>query len=95
MYLADWSPSVNGAILLTLAALVFVPFKWVYPSRTPVLAVPTNVLAAVWAALMLVMLWQYPNVSPSLFWASWAFPVYYVSLSVFLAVGNRSGVRRT
>jgi phosphatidylcholine synthase len=84
IFIAQWPPPVNAAILLTLAALVFVPFKWVYPSRTPVLAVLTNVLGAVWALLMLRMLWQHPDIPPMLFWSSWVFPAYYVGLSSVL-----------
>src|SRR5688572_22132999 len=53
---------VNAAILVALAALVFVPIRYVYPSRTPVLQWPTNILGVIWAALMLVMLWEYPAV---------------------------------
>ena len=55
--------TVNGVILLALAAMVFVPLRYVYPSRTPVLRLPTNVLAAIWGVLIGVMLWQYPAIS--------------------------------
>ena len=75
---------VNAALLLGLAVLVFVPIRYVYPSRTPVWALPTNVLGVIWAILMLVMLWQYPAVSPPVLAASLVFPVYYVLLSGFL-----------
>ncbi len=35
LYLAGWTLEVNAAILLALAVLVFVPIRYVYPSRTP------------------------------------------------------------
>ena len=76
--------TVNGVILLALAALVFVPLRYVYPSRTPVLRVPTNVLAAIWGVLIGVMLWQYPAISPPVLYASLVFPVYYFGLSLAL-----------
>lgn len=79
-----WPPVVNGVILLALALLVFVPIRYVYPSRTPILAGPTNVLGVVWGALMLVMLWQYPAVSRPVLLASLVFPAYYVGLSLAL-----------
>ena len=41
---------LNAAILLGLAVLVFVPIRYVYPSRTPIWPVPTNLLGAVWGA---------------------------------------------
>jgi phosphatidylcholine synthase len=81
LVVAGWPSGVNAAILLALAVMVFVPIKYVYPSRTPVLQVLTVSLGAVWAVLMLVMLWQYPAVSPWVFGASLVFPVYYTLLS--------------
>jgi phosphatidylcholine synthase len=78
------SPEVNAAILLGLAVMVFVPIRYVYPSRTPVLRWPTNVLGAIWGALLFVMMWQYPTVSKPVLYASLAFPVYYFGLSFIL-----------
>jgi len=46
----------------------------------------TNLLGALWAMLMLVMLWQYPAVWRPLFWASLVLPVYYFALSAMLHV---------
>jgi len=84
LYVAGWPPVVNLAILLVLAALVFVPIGYVYPSRTPVWRTLTVALAIVWGALMLVLLWQMPEVSRPVFWTSLAFPVYYMLLSLAL-----------
>jgi phosphatidylcholine synthase len=80
---------VNAAILVALAALVFVPIRYVYPSRTPVLQWPTNILGVIWAALMLVMLWEYPAVPRTVLLASLVFPLYYVVLSLILQFGPR------
>lgn len=84
MYLGQWSPGVNAAVLVALAAMVFVPLKWIYPSRMTVLALPSNVLGALWAVLLLVMLWRFPDIPPLFFWLSWVYPVYYVAVSVML-----------
>lgn len=89
LLVAGWPVAVNAAILLVLAVLVFVPLKYVYPSRTPVWPVPTNLLGVIWGVLMLVMLWQYPAVSRPVLLASLVFPAYYVALSVFLHVTHR------
>ena len=86
----DWPSLVNAAVLVAFAILVFIPIRYVYPSRTPILKVTTNALAAVWAILVLVMLWQYPAVSPPVLWASLVFPAYYYVLSFTLHF--RSGV---
>jgi phosphatidylcholine synthase len=81
LLVARWPSAVNAAILVVFAALVFVPIRYVYPSRTPAYGVVTNLAGAVWAALMLVMLWQYPAVSETAFWVSLAYPLYYFVLS--------------
>jgi len=84
LYVAGWPREVNLAILLALAALVFVPIRYVYPSRTPVWRTLTVVLGLVWGALMLVLLRQMPDVSRPLLWTSLAFPAYYFLLSLAL-----------
>ncbi len=97
LFVAGLSPLVNAVILLLLAALVFVPIRYVYPSRTRVLQPITLALGVIWAVLMLVMLWQFPAVSRLVFWASLVFPAYYVILSLVLhfSGGHGSdGVRR-
>ena len=84
LLVAGWPPQANGWILATLIALVFVPLKYVYPSRTPVLQWPTNALGGAWGAAMIAMLWQYPAVTRPLFLGSLIFPLYYAVLSLIL-----------
>jgi len=43
---------VNGTLLLALAVLVFVPVRFIYPSRTPGWRIPTNVLGALWGIVV-------------------------------------------
>ena len=89
LLVAQWPLLVNAGVLLTLVALVFVPIRYIYPSRTAVWRVPTNVLGAIWGIAMLLMIRQYPGVSSRLFIASFAFPLYYVVLSVVVWMRNR------
>ena len=89
LMIAGWPKAVNAAILLALAALVFVPIRYIYPSRTPVLRWQTNLFGIIWGALLVAMLWQFPLVSRPLFWGSFAFPVYYAGLSLVLQWQNR------
>jgi phosphatidylcholine synthase len=84
MLLLRLPAAVNGAILLALAVMVFVPIRYVYPSRTPVLRWQTITLGVIWGVLMVVMLWQYPATSRPVLFASLVFPVYYVGLSLVL-----------
>jgi phosphatidylcholine synthase len=74
-------------VLLVLAVFVFVPIRYLYPSRTPQLRSLTILLGLVWGATLLVMLWELPVVSSLLLWGSLVFPVYYVVLS--LVVGRK------
>jgi phosphatidylcholine synthase len=75
---------LNALVLLACAGLVFVPIRYVYPSRTTVLPVLTNALSALWAAAILAVLWSYPDASRGLVLASLLYPAYYVALSLFL-----------
>ncbi len=84
LLIAEWSPATNAVILLVLAVLVFVPIRYVYPSRTPIWQLPTNVLGVVWGIALLAMLWVMPNVPRLLFWGSLLFPSYYLVLSLVL-----------
>jgi phosphatidylcholine synthase len=84
MLVAAWPPRTNALILLALSVMVFVPIRYVYPSRTPIWRLPTNVLGVLWGASIVVMLWQYPGISPRLFTLSLVFPVYYAALSLVL-----------
>jgi phosphatidylcholine synthase len=84
LLLARWSSTVNAAILVLCAVLVFVPMRYVYPSRTRRWSVVTNVAGAVWGGMLLFMLWQYPAESRTLFWVSLVYPAYYMVLSLLL-----------
>ena len=84
LFVLDLSPSATAGVLLALAALVFVPIGYVYPSRTPTLRVVTVLLGLAWGAAMLAMIWRYPDVPARLAWASLLFPVYYLVLSLVL-----------
>ena len=84
MYVLHLGPAVNAAILLLLAALVFVPIRYVYPSRTVTLAVPTLVLGSAWALLALFIMWRLPATDGPWALLSLVFPVYYVALSLWL-----------
>ncbi|MET0213075.1 MAG: CDP-alcohol phosphatidyltransferase family protein [Vicinamibacterales bacterium] len=89
LFVAGWPPELNLAILLGLSVLVFVPIHYLYPSRSPVFRRLTVGLGAVWGILVMVMLWQMPSVSRTVFWLSLVFPVYYVLLSFGVELRRR------
>ncbi len=76
--------AANGAILLVLAAGVFVPIGFVYPSRTPRLRGLTVGLGVIWGLALLAIILQLPNARRWLVLASLAYPVYYFGLSLAL-----------
>ena len=91
LFVMHLPPQANAIVLLALAMLVFVPIRYLYPTRTPKWRGVTLTLGIAWGVVMLAMLWRLPVVSPLLLWASLVFPVYYLILS--LAIGRPSSKR--
>lgn len=86
LYLILWQVplAVNAAVLLACAVLVFVPLRYVYPSRTPVLMPLTVVLGFTWGAAMIVAMWRWHDTPAWVLWTTLAFPAYYYGLSLWL-----------
>ena len=84
------SPPVAAVILLGLAVLVFVPLRYVYPSRTDTLRWLTVSLGVVWGGLTLLMIWRLPDAPRPLVLASLVFPIYYIALSLVLDARRRT-----
>jgi phosphatidylcholine synthase len=80
--------------LAVLTVLVFVPVRYVYPSRTTLLRGLNLALAAVWLVTYAVLLAQYPDPDPVVVTLSLAYLVYYVGLSVYFTVRARLRGRR-
>ena len=91
-YLYMWRlPAVwNAALLSALAILVFVPLRYVYPSRTRALRVPTLVLGALWAVAMIVAIWRLPATGGPWVPLSLVFIAYYMGLSFYLHGRDRT-----
>jgi hypothetical protein len=77
-------PAIAAAILLVLAALVFVPIRYVYPSRTVFLRPLTVALGAAWTVAFVAVIWRLPDPPAWLLWGSLAYPAYYLALSLWL-----------
>jgi phosphatidylcholine synthase len=90
MYLLELRPVVNALVLIGFAVLVFVPLRYVYPSRTATLRVPTNVLGVLWSLLLVYLLWRLPEKPAPWIMVSLAFPVYYFALSLWLDRRSRT-----
>src|SRR5437763_6032876 len=84
LFLMHLSQAGNAVLLLALSVMVFVPIRYLYPSRMPRFRAVTNALGAAWGVALLVMIWQLPAISPVLLWGSLAYPVYYVAMSLYI-----------
>jgi phosphatidylcholine synthase len=86
LYLLGSPPSVVLAWVLGLAAAIFVPIKYIYPSRTRVLRPLSLAVLALW---VVIFSWLAVRPDPSLVWLYLTLalgPGYYVGLSVLLNV---------
>jgi phosphatidylcholine synthase len=78
-------PKIASAILLlVLALLVFVPIRYIYPSRTRTFQKVTLFLGATWAAIFTWMIFRLPDTGGPWTALSLVFPVWYVGLSLYL-----------
>ncbi len=91
LYVLQTPRWVNGFLILALSALVFVPIKYVYPSRSPVLRGLTIALGIAWGVLILTMIYNLPAPTPLVVYISLLFPAYYTVLSLWLAARGVPG----
>ena len=84
LYILQLPKLSNAIILVVLAILVFVPLRYVYPSRTRTLQTPTLILGATWALIFTWMIFRLPDTSGPWTMLSFIFPVWYVALSLWL-----------
>ncbi|MFP6599874.1 MAG: CDP-alcohol phosphatidyltransferase family protein [Deltaproteobacteria bacterium] len=75
-------PGFNLAVLLVLLGLVFVPMRWLYPSRMERFRTTTLLLGLPWAAMGAVLIARLPEPSPLLGLVSLFYPLYYTVGSV-------------
>lgn len=80
MGLNQW---VNFVILVVLNVLIFIPVKYVYPTRSVRLRRLTLVLTYLYGALGIVGVLLYPNVPMWIIYASFGYIAYYVVLSLW------------
>ena len=85
LFALNLPPVWNAATLVALAALVVVPIKYVYPSRTETLQTLTCVLCGVWGIALFWMIGRLPETPTSVIVWSLVFPLYYTALSLVLS----------
>ncbi len=84
VYFLGWPVWANSLLVLTLAALVFAPIRFIYPSKTKPFRIPTVVFGLVWTLQTLALV-LCPQRLPE-WWlpASLLYPIYYLALSLYL-----------
>jgi phosphatidylcholine synthase len=88
MMLLGLNPWLNLVVLLVCNILVFVPVKYIYPSRNTRLRRLTLGLTYLYVGLGVWGLLQYPSVPQWIVWISLVYVVYYVLLSFFPKIGR-------
>lgn len=83
MLVIGLSPWINFALLILCIILVFVPIKYIYPSRNTFLPNLTLILTYVYGIIGIWGVIQYPNVPQWVIWASFFYVVYYIILSLW------------
>ena len=92
MMLLGLNPWFNFALLVICNVLVFVPVKYIYPSRNTRLRRLTLILTYLYGAIGVWGLMQYPSVPQWIVWISLVYVAYYALLSFFPKIGGANPV---
>lgn len=88
MMLLGLNPWINLLILIVCNILVFVPVRYLYPTRSTRLRRLTLGLTYLYAVIGAWGLLQYPSVPQWVLWASFLYVAYYALLSFFPKIGG-------
>jgi phosphatidylcholine synthase len=85
LYVLEWPPAVNAAVVAILAVLVFVPLRYAYPSRMTELRAPTVALGIAWGVALVwaLVIFDPPHARTVMRW-SLLYPAYYGAVSLYL-----------
>ena len=89
----DLGDLVTAAVLVLFAILVFVPIRYLYPSRMQALQGLTLTLTVVWLVSYAVLVVQLPDPNPWVVAVSLGYMAYYWGLSIWLTARG-AGARR-
>jgi phosphatidylcholine synthase len=86
LYVLRWPPALNAAAIAILVIGVFIPIRYLYPSRTVTLRPLTIGLGIVWAIAMLWVLIRLDAPPRGVVLGSLLYPIYYLLLSLVLTI---------
>ena len=92
LILVNLNPWVNLLVVIICDILIFVPIKYVYPTRNTRLRKLTLVLSILYMVLGAWGLLQYPEVPQWVVWISLLYVLYYTVLSVFPKIGRTNAI---
>ena len=87
MMLLGLNPWINLAAVTICNILIFVPIKYLYPTRNTRLRRLTLALSYLYGVLGIWGLLQYPSVPQWVVWVSFVYVAYYALLSLFPKIG--------
>ena len=82
LFVLELNPWVNFTIVAIFAILVFVPVKYIYPSRTNFYPKLNLASAALWSITVLVLWITYPNYPDWVLWLSLLLMLFYTVMSL-------------
>jgi phosphatidylcholine synthase len=89
MFIFGTSMQTNAIILIILSVLIFVPIKYVYPSRldylteNKLLKLLMHVFSIIYGISSAMLLWSYPTMDPIFLTLSMGYVVLYLLLSFY------------
>ena len=89
MFIFETSMTLNAIILLTFCVLIFVPIKYVYPSRLDYLTESRSLkslmhgCSIIYAICSAIILWTYPTLNPLCLFLSLCYITMYLVLSFY------------
>jgi phosphatidylcholine synthase len=86
VFVLDLGTTTTAVILLICAIGVFVPVRYLYPSRSMVFWQLTMALCVVWLATYALLLIEAPHPNPIVVGLSLAYVVYYLAVSGWMTV---------
>lgn len=90
LFFLGLSSTANLVIIGVLAGLVFVPIKYLYPSRTNERKGLNLLLTSLWGSINVIILLQYPSPSSVLAWLSLSYVGYYAVTSAIRTLQMRA-----
>lgn len=87
------SPTTVGTVLIFWSIMVFVPIRYLYPTRTVAFRSTTLTLSALWLLSFILILAQMPTPNMLLVNFSLLYMVYYVVLSLYMTYRTMRGLK--